>query len=177
VGLVGVKANWELAVAVLAAASMVFGNLVALQQTSVRRMLAYSSIAQAGYLLIALAVAGALGGSHASGDAARSATWAVSGGLFHLLTNAAMKLGAFLVVGALLYAGVPDQIESWRGLGKRTPILAFCMTLFLLSMAGLPPLGGFASKFVLFGSAIDAGTTQALGWLVWLAVLAVLNSA
>src|SRR5206468_3806555 len=88
-----------------------------------------------------------------------------------------MKLGAFLVVGAVLYAGVPDQINDWKGLGKRAPWLAFAMAMFLLSMAGLPPLGGFASKFVLFSSAVDAGTTQGLGWLTWLAVLGVVNSA
>ena len=162
VGLVGVKSNWELAVGLLAVLTMTVGNLVALQQTNLRRMLAYSSIAQAGYLLIAVAVG----------------TWfAVGGGIFHLLTNAAMKLGAFLVIGALLYAGIPDHVDGWRGLGRRAPLLAFAMTVFLLSMAGLPPFGGFASKFVLFSGAIDAGVTDGLGWLVWLAVAAVLNSA
>ncbi|MEA3166502.1 MAG: dehydrogenase subunit [Thermoplasmata archaeon] len=162
VGLVGVKSNWELAVGLLAVITMTVGNLVALQQTNLRRMLAYSSIAQAGYLLIAVAVG----------------TWfAVGGGIFHLLTNAAMKLGAFLIVGALLYAGIPDHIDGWKGLGKRAPLLAFAMTVFLLSMAGLPPFGGFASKFVLFSGAVDVGVTEGLGWLTWLAVAAVLNSA
>lgn len=168
VGLVGLKTNWQLAVALIAAASMFFGNLVAIQQTNIRRMLAYSSIAQAGYLLIAVAV----GTSAQDGG-----VWAVGGGIFHLMVNAAMKLGAFLIVGALLYAGIPDHIDGWKGLGKRAPVLAFAMTVFLLSMAGLPPLGGFASKFILFSGAIDAGTTQGLGWLVWLAVIAVVNSA
>ena len=162
VGLAGVKSNWELAVGLLAVLTMTVGNLVALQQTNLRRMLAYSSIAQAGYLLIALAVG----------------TWyAVGGGIFHLLTNAAMKLGAFLVVGALLYAGIPDHVDGWRGLGKRAPLLAFAMAVFLLSMAGLPPFGGFASKFILFSGAVDVGVTEGLGWLAWLAVAAVLNSA
>ena len=177
VGLIGIKADWQLAVAALAAVSMTVGNLVALQQTNVRRMLAFSSIAQAGYVLVAVAVAGALGGASAGGDSALSATYAVGGGIFHLLTNAAMKLGAFLVIGALLFAGLPDHLEGWRGLGRRQPILAGAMAIFLLSMAGLPPLGGFASKFVLFSSAIDAGITQQLGWLVWLAAFAVANSA
>jgi proton-translocating NADH-quinone oxidoreductase chain N len=161
VGLLGVKSNWELAVALLAVITMTVGNLVALQQTNLRRMLAYSSIAQAGYLLIAIAVG----------------TWfALGGGIFHLMTNAAMKLGAFLIVGALLYAGIPDHLDGWKGLGRRAPLLAFAMTVFLLSMAGLPPFGGFASKFVLFSGAIDEGV-RGLGWLVWLAVAAVLNSA
>jgi NADH-quinone oxidoreductase subunit N len=162
VGLTGAQANWQLAVALVAVVTMTVGNLVALQQTNLRRMLAYSSIAQAGYLLIAVAVG----------------TWyAVGGGIFHLLTNAAMKLGAFLVVGALLYAGIPDHVDGWRGLGKRAPVLAFAMAVFLLSMAGLPPFGGFASKFVLFSGAIDAGLTGGSTWLVWLAVAAVVNSA
>ncbi|MHB1260698.1 MAG: NADH-quinone oxidoreductase subunit N [Thermoplasmatota archaeon] len=162
VGLIGVKSNWELAVGMLAVITMTVGNLVALQQTNIRRMLAYSSIAQAGYLLIAVAVG----------------TWfAVGGGIFHLLTNAAMKLGAFLVVGALLYAGIPDHVDGWKGLGRRAPLLAFAMTVFMLSMAGLPPFGGFASKFVLFSGAVDVGVSEGLGWLVWLAVAAVLNSA
>jgi NADH-quinone oxidoreductase subunit N len=168
VGLVGAKANWQLAIAILAAASMTFGNLVALQQTNIRRMLAYSSIAQAGYVLIALVV---------STSAQDGGVYAVGGGIFHLLTNAAMKLGAFLVVGALLYAGIPDQVDGVRGLGKRAPLLAFAMAVFLLSMAGLPPFGGFASKFVLFSSAVDVGVTQDLGWLIVLAVVAVVNSA
>jgi len=168
VGLPMVKTDWELVVGLIAVASMFFGNLVALQQTSIRRMLAYSSIAQAGYVLIAVAV----GGSAQDGG-----IYALGGGIFHLLVNAAMKLGAFLIVGAILFAGVPDQLSDWKGLGKRAPFMAFAMTLFLLSMAGLPPLGGFASKFILFSGAVDAGTTQHLGWLTWLAVIAVINSA
>jgi proton-translocating NADH-quinone oxidoreductase chain N len=178
VGLTGVSANWELAVAVLAAASMFFGNLVAIQQDNVRRMLAYSSIAQAGYILIAVAVVGAVGGADADTvDEQRSAAFALGGGLFHLLVNAAMKLGAFLIVGALLFVGIPDQVDAYKGLGKRAPFLAIAMAVFLFSMAGLPPLGGFASKFVLFSGAIDVSVTQDLGWLAWLAVIAVVNSA
>lgn len=162
VGLWGVKANWQLAVALIATITMFVGNLIALQQQSIRRMLAYSSIAQAGYVLIALAVG----------------TWyALGGGILHLIVNAAMKLGAFLIVGALLVLGLSDRIDDWKGLGKRAPFLAFAMTIFLLSMAGLPPFGGFVSKFVLFSSAVDVGVVNDLGWLVWLAVIAVLNSA
>jgi len=168
VGMVGIKGNWQLAVAAVAGASILFGNIVALQQNSIRRMLAYSSIAQAGYLLIAVAV----GTSAQDGG-----TWALGGGIFHLMTNAAMKLGAFVIVGALLWSGIPDSIDGWKGLGRRQPFFAFAMVLFLLSMAGLPPLGGFASKFVLFSGAIDAATTNGMGWLLWLAVLAIVGSA
>ncbi len=162
VGLWGVKANWELAVGIIAVATMFTGNLIALQQDSLRRMLAYSSIAQAGYLLIAVAVG----------------TWyAVGGGILHLIVNAAMKLGAFLIIGVLLTVGLHDDVRGYRGLGKRAPFLALAMTLFLLSMAGIPPLGGFTSKFVLFGAAVDVGIVNSLGWLLWLAIFAVLNSA
>lgn len=162
VGLGAIKGSWELAVALVAVASMTFGNLVAIQQKSVARMLAYSSIAQAGYLLIAVAVG----------------TWyAVGGGLLHLMVNAAMKVGAFVVVGVLLSVGAGDTVNSYKGLGRKAPFLAIAMTVFLLSMAGIPPLGGFTSKFVLFSGAIDAGITQHLGWLIWLAVFAVVNSA
>ncbi|MGB0653605.1 MAG: NADH-quinone oxidoreductase subunit N [Thermoplasmatota archaeon] len=162
VGLVGVKSNWELAVALIATVTMVVGNFVAIQQTSLRRMLAYSSVAQAGYLLIALAVG----------------TWfAVGAGILHLFVNAAMKLGAFLIVGALITYGLGDHLAGYRGLGKRAPFLAFAMAIFLFSMAGLPPFGGFTSKFILFSSAVDVGVVDQLGWLLWLAVFAVLNSA
>lgn len=178
VGMPDAKANWELVVAVIAVVSMFVGNLIALQQTNIRRMLAYSSIAQAGYLLIALAAAGSVGGAHAQGtDAMLTASWSLGGGVFHLIVNAAMKLGAFLIVGALLLAGLPDQLQDWRGLGRRNPLIAFAMTVFLLSMAGLPPLGGFASKFVLFGGAVDSAFTHGYGWLAALAVIAVINSA
>jgi proton-translocating NADH-quinone oxidoreductase chain N len=161
VGFGAVTDSWQMTVAVIAAVTMFVGNLVALQQQSIRRMLAYSSIAQAGYLLIALAVA---------------TPFAVGAGVFHLMVNAAMKLGAFLMIGGLLVVGIPDHMEGYKGLGKRTPFMAFALTLFLLSMAGIPPLGGFMSKFFLFSSAVDTGLTGA-GWLVWLAVLAVINSA
>ncbi len=174
VALLGVAENWQLAMAAIAVASMFVGNLVALKQNSLRRMLAYSSIAQAGYLLIAIVVVGAAAGTNSF---ATHATWALGGGILHLMVNAAMKLGAFLVVGALLLAGVPDRVESYKGLSKRNAFLAFAFTLFLLSMAGIPPLGGFTSKFVLFGSAVDVAVNHQLGWLLWLAIFAVLNSA
>jgi len=174
VGLAGVSANWQLGLAAVAVITMFLGNLVALQQQSLRRMLAYSSIAQAGYVLIALIVAGA---ALNTGQYATHGVYAIGGGLLHLLVNAAMKLGAFLVVGALLLVGVNDHLDGYKGLAKRAPLLAFAMTVFLLSMAGIPPLGGFTSKFILFSSAIDVGVTRQLGWLVWLAVFAVINSA
>ncbi len=174
VGLIGVAATWQLGLAAVAVVTMFLGNLVALQQKSLRRMLAYSSIAQAGYLLIAVVVAGAAYNTHYF---AQHGVYAVGGGLLHLMVNAAMKLGAFLIIGALLLVGVSDHTEGYRGLARRAPFMAFAMAVFLLSMAGLPPLGGFTSKFILFSSAIDVGVTRHLGWLIWLAVFAVINSA
>jgi proton-translocating NADH-quinone oxidoreductase chain N len=162
VALAGMKADWELIVALIATVSMFFGNLVAIQQQSVSRMLAYSSIAQAGYLLIALA----------------AGSWfALGGGLLHLIVNAAMKLGAFLILGALITAGLNGSIDSLKGLSRKAPFMALAMTIFVLSMAGLPPFGGFVSKFILFSGAIEVGLGQGKEWLIWLAVVAVINSA
>lgn len=162
VAMLNVKPDWELAVGLLAIVTMFVGNLVALQQTSIRRMLAYSSIAQAGYLMIGIAAGGYYG---------------IGGSILHLWVNAAMKLGAFIVVGALLAAGIPDHIDGWKGLGRRAPWLAFPMAIFLLSMAGLPPFGGFVSKFVLFSGAVNAGLATGAAWLYVLAGAAILSSA
>lgn len=162
VALWNVKADWELAVALLAVATMFVGNLIALQQTNLRRMLAFSSIAQAGYLMIAIAV---------------GSWYALGGAILHLFVNAAMKLGAFLVIGALLWAGIPDHVDNWKGLGKRAPFLALAMAIFLFSMAGLPPFGGFVSKFVLFSGAVQPAVQQGVTWLWVLAGAAILNSA
>lgn len=147
--------------AIMAAFTMTLGNVVAIAQKNIKRMLAYSSIAQAGYIMIALAV---------------MSDTAVTAGLFHMFTHVFMKGGAFLVVGALICAGVGERISDYKGLAKRSPFLAAAMLLFLFSLAGIPPLAGFTSKFFLFASAIggpDGVTTQ---W-VWLAFIAILNSA
>jgi proton-translocating NADH-quinone oxidoreductase, chain N len=150
----------QYAFAIIAAITMTVGNIVAISQNNIKRMLAYSSIAQAGYILIVMAV---------------MSEYALTGGLFHMFTHVFMKGGAFLIVGALICVGVGEKISDYRGLGRRAPFLAFAMLLFLFSLAGIPPLAGFTSKFILFSSAIyDNGVmTQ---W-VWLAFVAVLNSA
>ncbi|MFQ5761581.1 MAG: NADH-quinone oxidoreductase subunit N [Candidatus Bathyarchaeia archaeon] len=148
---------WVLLLGTLAVVTMTVGNVGALMQTSVKRLLAYSSIAQAGYIMIALAVA-----TPAS----------VAGGIYYVLAHALMKSGAFLVVAIVLSTGVGDSIEDYAGLRKRAPYLAFAMTVLLLSLAGFPPLGGFWGKFMVFASALDAG-----GNFMWLAVAGILNSA
>ncbi len=162
IAILAVKADWEIAVAALAIITMTVGNLIAVSQTNIKRMLAYSSIAQAGYLLIALPV---------------GTEYAVAGGIFHILTHAFMKSGAFMVVAGMSAASVGEKLDDFKGLSRRSPFLALSMTLLLLSLAGLPPLAGFASKFVLFSSAVYASFDPGPGWLVWLAVAGVLNSA
>ena len=146
--------------AIIAAVSMTVGNVVAIAQNNIKRMLAYSSIAQAGYILIAMAV---------------MTPYALTGGLFHMFTHVFMKGGAFLIVGALICAGVGEKISDYNGLARRSPLMAFAMMLFLFSLAGVPPLAGFTSKFVLFSGAIYDG--GAVSTWVWLAFIAILNSA
>ena len=149
--------------AIIAAFSMTVGNIVAISQNNIKRMLAYSSIAQAGYILIVMAV---------------MSEYALTGGLFHMFTHVFMKGGAFLVVGALICVGVGEKITDYNGLAKRAPVLAFAMMLFLFSLAGVPPLAGFTSKFVLFSGAIfDADGSGVMTQWVWLAFVAILNSA
>ncbi len=147
--------------AIIAAFTMTVGNVVAIAQNNIKRMLAYSSIAQAGYILIALAVMN---------------EYALSAGLFHMFTHVFMKGGAFLVVGALICVGVGEKISDYKGLAKRSPFLAAAMLLFLFSLAGIPPLAGFTSKFFLFNAALGGADGVTSQW-VWLAFIAILNSA
>ncbi len=157
VGLVAIQASWNVLIALVAVATMTVGNVVALRQDDIKRMLAYSSVAHAGYMLIGIIVA---------------TRFAVAGSLFHILTHAFMTAGAFVAVGVLAAVGVGSTLDRWRGMARRSPALAFSVAIFMVSLAGIPPLAGFASKFVLFGGAIEAG-----GWFVWLAVAGIVNSA
>ncbi|MFB6162940.1 MAG: NADH-quinone oxidoreductase subunit N [Halococcoides sp.] len=143
--------------AVLAVATMLVGNLAAATQSSVKRMLAYSSIGHAGYVLVALASLGA-------------SSLALGGGLLHLAVYGAMNTGAFLVVALVESQGRGRDFEAFAGLGERAPIAAVAMSIFLLSLAGLPVGGGFLSKYLLFAGAIDAG-------LWWLAAIGLATSA
>lgn len=146
--------------AIIAAITMTVGNIIAISQNNIKRMLAYSSIANAGYILIVLAV---------------MSPYALQSGLFYMFVHVFMKGGAFLIVGALICAGIGEKISDYQGLAKRAPFLAFAMMLFLFSLAGIPPLAGFTGKFFLFSSAIFVDSDMAQ-W-VWLAFIAVLNSA
>lgn len=147
--------------AFIAAITMTVGNIVAISQKNIKRMLAYSSIAQAGYILIALAV---------------MSQYALTGGIFHMITHVFMKGGAFIVVAALIAAGLGENISDYKGLARRAPLVAAAMLLFLFSLAGIPPLAGFASKFVLFSGAIVIDGAVQTKW-IWLAFIAILNSA
>ncbi len=147
---------WLLALAVLAMLTMTLGNLAALRQTSLKRMLAYSSIAHAGYLLIGLAAGNAQG---------------AEGALYYLLAYTFMNLGAFAVLLAVQRKEENDvSVERMTGLAHRQPALAMLMAVFLFSLAGIPPLAGFFGKLYVFGAAVNAG-------LAWLAIVGVINSA
>jgi NADH-quinone oxidoreductase subunit N len=162
VGALGpLKADWLPVVIVLAAATMTLGNLVAITQDNVKRMLAYSSIAHTGYILVGLA---AYAGGQQSG---------ISAILFYGAAYTFMNMGAFAVVTALQRRpGVTSQITTFAGLGRRDPWLGALMALFLLSLTGIPPLAGFWAKAYVILAAIQAG-----GWLTLLAVLAMVNAA
>ncbi len=162
VGLIALKADWQVMAGVVAVLTMTVGNVLAVQQTNIKRMLAYSSVGQAGYMIIALAVA---------------STYAVEGSIFHIVTHAFMKGGAFMIVAALAYVAMGENIVNYKGLAKRAPFLAISMTLLLFALAGIPPLSGFVSKFVLFSATIDAAQVADQGWMLWLAVAGILNSA
>lgn len=149
--------DWPLLLAIVAALTMTFGNLLALRQTSAKRLLAYSSIAQAGYLLVGVA-------------AARADALAMPGLLFYLVVYLFMNLGAFLAVAIVERHVGTDQLSAFSGVGRSRPSIGGCLTLCLLSLAGLPPFGGFAAKTMLFGAALGAGWTA-------LALLMAANSA
>lgn len=150
------RPDWTSIMWVMALATMTLGNIVAISQTNIKRMLAYSSIAHAGYILVAFVAGNDLG---------------TSGILFYLMAYAFMNLGAFTVVILLGKKGEENTlISDYAGIGFKYPLLAAAMTIFLLSMAGIPPLGGFMAKFYVFSAAVKEN-------FYWLAILGVLNSA
>ena len=160
-GLGPLAEEWVIVFYVLAAVTMTLGNLVALTQDNVKRMLAYSSIAHTGYMLVGLTAyaAGQLEG--------------LEGILFYAAAYAAMNLGAFAVIAALQRRpGVTSRLETFSGLGRRDPLLGGAMALFLLSLTGIPPTAGFLGKAYVILAAVQGG-----GWLSLLAVIAVLNAA
>ena len=163
VGLIALKADWDVVLGIVAILTMTIGNVVALSQTNMKRMLAYSSIAQAGYMLMAIPLATVVG------------DYAITGGIFHIITHAFMKSGAFIVVAALAYVAIGESVADYKGLGKRAPFMAFSMAIFMFALAGIPPLSGFMSKVVLLSASVEAA--EITQWMIWLGVALVLNSA
>ena len=134
-------AGWSPVLAGLAALSILLGNFVALAQTNVRRLLAYSAVAHAGYTLLGLVAGGREG---------------FSATLFYTTTYAITLIGAFAVVGFVKRETGGDDFQNFAGLASRAPVVAACMAVFMLSLAGLPPLAGFFGKFYLFSAAFRA---------------------
>ncbi|HEX9045664.1 MAG TPA: NADH-quinone oxidoreductase subunit N [Verrucomicrobiae bacterium] len=151
----GVIAGWTPVIAILAALSMVLGNLTAIVQSSVKRLLAYSAIAHAGYMLL-----GVLGNNAPSKTAL----------MFYVITYGITTIGAFGVVLVVEEATGSDALANFKGLSKRAPGLALCLLVFLLSLGGIPPLAGFVGKFFLFSAAVAAEKDLGLLWLVILAI-------
>ena len=154
--------DWTLALGILAIMTMTIGNVAAIMQKSLARMLAYSSIAHAGYILIGLAVA-------------PYSSLGLQGSLYQILNHAVMKGMAFIAVTGIVTTLAVTNLDKLKGLGRRMPITSLGLVISLLALAGVPPLAGFWSKIMLFGGALDAGS--ALWWAPWLAIAGVLNSA
>lgn len=155
VAFVDVVDHWETIIWVLAAVTMTVGNLSAIVQSNIKRMLAYSSIAHGGYILVALVAANELGSASV---------------LYYMLAYAFMNIGAFTVVIVLGKKGEENlNLEDYAGLASRHPVLAFAMAVFMFSLAGIPPMAGFIGKFYIFSAAVKAG-------YVGLAIIGVINS-
>ncbi len=154
-------AGWSPVLAALAAFSILLGNLVALVQSNLRRLLAYSAVAHAGYTLLGLVAGGREG---------------FSATLFYTTIYAFTLVGAFGVVALVRRETGGDDLQNFTGLSARSPLLAGCMAVFLLSLAGLPPLAGFFGKFYLFSVAFAAGANHGLLWLVVIALFGSLIS-
>ncbi len=150
------KEDWAILLAILAVITMTVGNLLALAQQNVARILAYSSIAHAGYILV--------------GFAAAASSLAITGIVYQAVAYILMKAGAFLIVTLLIYYYGIKTREQLRGFGKVNPFMALVFTVLLLSLAGVPPTAGFIAKVYLFQAAVDAG-------MAWLAFVGLLNSA
>jgi len=153
-GVNGVQAEWVALLAAFSVVTMTLGNVVALWQTNIKRLLAYSSIAQAGYMLVGVVSASELG---------------VAAVLFYLMTYTLTNIAVFTVIIIFSRVSGSDDIAAYDGLSRRSPYLALAMLLAILSLGGIPPLGGFFGKLYLFSAAIEQG-------YVWLVVIGVLNS-
>ncbi|HJT19262.1 MAG TPA: NADH-quinone oxidoreductase subunit N [Nitrospira sp.] len=163
-GLGGLKADWSVLFLALCLVTLILGNVVAIVQTNFKRMLAYSSIAHAGYAMIGVVAAGRGMGESAGATGLASV-------MLYLVMYAFMTLGAFAVIGMFRKGGLEgEEIEDFAGLAKRQPLAALLMLVFMVSLAGIPPTAGFIGKFYVFMAAVEAGLT-------WLAVIALIFAA
>jgi NADH-quinone oxidoreductase subunit N len=172
-GLAPLRDDWTDLIAVLALLTMAFGNIVAISQRNVKRMLAYSSIAHTGYMLVGLAAYEASDGFGTANDGPGATTFGdlgVSSLLFYIFAYTFMNIGAFAVVAWLQHRGRGLTLDDFAGLGSTQPLAAAAMAVFLVSLMGVPPLLGFYAKYYVILAALDAGLT-------WLAVAVVLLSA
>jgi proton-translocating NADH-quinone oxidoreductase chain N len=158
--LLGLNMNLGGVLIVLAVASMFTGNIMALTQTRIKRMLAYSSVAQMGYIVLGIGI-----------GIQFMSTSGLTGGLFHIITHAAMKGLAFLAAGVMIHALGTGEIEEMRGLAKKMPLIAFSFGLAVFSLAGIPPLSGFMSKWIIYRSGFEIA---GIGYL--LSGIAIFNS-
>ncbi len=161
-GTVALNLDWTFALGVIAVMTMTVGNIAAIMQKNLARMLAYSSIGHAGYILIGLSIA-------------PFSSLGIQGSLFHILNHAVMKGAAFIAVAGIVTTLAVTHLDKLKGLGRKMPITSLGLVVCLLALAGVPPLNGFWSKLILFGAALDAGAV--VSWAPWLAVAGVLNSA
>lgn len=157
-----VSLDWSMLFGVIAVASMTVGNLVAMAQSNIKRLLAYSTIAHAGYILVGLAAVSARGPAEAAGLGS-------SGVLFYLVAYATTNLAAFFAVIAIANKTGSERIDDFTGMGQRAPVLAAVLAVSLISLTGIPPTAGFIGKLYLFNAAVQAN-------LVWLAIAGVINS-
>jgi len=162
-GLIGLAVDWQQMLIVLAVGSLILGNIAAIAQSNLKRMLAYSTIAQMGFMLLGM-VAGVVNNS------TYNAQFSYSAAMFYIVTYVLTVAGAFAVIMLLSRAGFEaDQLDDFKGLNQRNPWYAFIMLLIMFSLAGIPPAVGFYAKLTVFQAVIDRG-------MVWLAVVAVLFS-
>jgi NADH-quinone oxidoreductase subunit N len=152
--------DWAVLFAVLSAVTMTVGNVMALAQKNIKRLLGYSSIAQAGYLMVGLASLGVPTAARTLGE---------SGLLFFMASYALTNLGAFIAIIAISQKINSDDIDAYAGMGKRSPLLASALSLCLFSLTGLPPTAGLIAKVIIFNGAVQTG-------LLWLVIVAVLNT-
>ena len=152
--------DWGIIFAALAAIGMTLGNVIAIPQSNIKRMLGYSSIAQAGYLMVGLATMGLSPVKDIVGQ---------SGILFFLASYTLANMGAFIAIIAISNRINSDLIDDYSGIGKRAPVMALALTLCLISLTGIPPAAGFMAKFYIFSGAMQQG-------LLWLVIVAVINS-